>query len=711
MCVWGRSMLIVLLLALGLAPSSLAQESERVDLSGSWHFAPDPLADGETMGWHRSDLEIARWDEVQVPHTWSVDGRYLGYIGTAWYRKTLTVPQHLDGEHLRLEFEAVFYRARVWVNGTLVGQHEGGYTPFRVDVTPHIDPGQENVVAVEVDNRWSRTTIPGARFGDQPNDQVYPWWEYGGIIRGVSLLASAPVYVENQKVVATPDLESGSARIQSTVWVVNATGSAVQRRLGLEIEYAEGDQPVATWQEDERLQADVRIPAQDTLSVELAFDLPAEAVNLWHPDHPYRYAQRAHIGSADAAGTRQVENVPVATFGIRKVEMRNAQLLLNGEPVKMGGANRHSDYPGVGSVEPDSVIEQDMRLLKEGNMELMRLHHYPSPKNALDWADRNGMLLIAEAGSWGFGLEKLSNPEVRALFQAQTEEMMRRDWNHPSIIGWSVGNEYQSDAPEGVAWTRDMYEFVKTLDASRPVTFMALGGKLKAEGYADPSASSLHYVDFIAVNFYFSPEESGERLDAAHAEWPDKPILISEWGRRADQMPERERSQYVRDVLDMVRGRDYVIGASFWSYNDYRSRYPGTNRDGYRHWGLVNAQREPRGAYHTIREELAPVTLAGEAEIGADGTITSHIQVVGRTDFPRYTLRDYEMRAQLIDAQGRVMQEKRQQIDELRPGGTAEFEWSYRVDNVEEVDHIRAEVVRPMGFSTIDHTISIVEGE
>lgn len=697
-----RVLAILLLLVLPLVPSAQAQENERVDLDGSWHFALDPLADGEEMGWHRSGLDMGAWDEIQVPHTWSIDARYLGYIGKAWYRKAFTVPQDLEGKHLRFAFSAVFYKARVWVNGTLVGQHEGGYTPFQVDVTSHVKPGQNNVIAVEVDNRWSRTTIPGARFGNQPHDQVYPWWEYGGIIRDVALLASAPVYVENQKVVADPDLETGSASIEATVWVVNATDSAVQRQVGLEVRPEDDDRPLATWQQNDRLQTEVRVPARDTQAVQFEFDLSAAHVTLWHPDHPHLYVQQAHVSNAEGADHSQ-ETI----FGIRKVEVRDAQLLLNGEPVKMGGANRHGDYPGVGSIEPDSVIRQDMRLLKEGNMEFMRLHHYPSPKNALEWADRNGMLLIAEAGSWGFGPEKLSDPEVRALFQAQTEEMIRRGWNHPSIIGWSVGNEYQSDTPEGVEWTRDMYQFVQELDASRPITFMALGNKLKAEGYEDPTGTSLHYVDFISVNFYYSPEASGQRLDAAHEEWPDKPILISEWGRRADEMPERERSQYIRDFMDMVRARDYVIGASFWSYNDYRSRYPGTNEDGYRHWGLVNAHREPRGAYHTMREELAPITLEGTAESGTAETIEGHVRIEGRTDFPRYTLRDYDVKVQLIDARENVIQEERQTIRALSPGETMEFDFAFEGDGIANASHVRAEVLRPTGFSVVNRVIGI----
>jgi beta-glucuronidase len=254
-----------------------------------------------------------------------------------------------------------------------------------------------------------------------------------------------------------------------------------------------------------------------------------------------------------------------------------------------------------------------------------------------------------------------------------------------------------------------MYEFVKGVDASRPVTFAALGGKLKEEGYADPASTSLGYVDFICVNFYFSPEESGRRLDATHAQWPDKPILITEWGRRADQMEEGNRAQYIRNFMEMVRGRDYVVGASFWSYNDYRSRYPGTNKDGYRHWGLVNAQREPRAGYHAIREEFAPVTLDGEAKVMAGGTIQGRVKVTGRTDFPRYTIRSYDVKASLVNSQGRTLAERVQMINKLRPGQSSEFEFDYDVNALEQIAHLKVEVFQPTGFSILDYTIEVHE--
>ena len=164
---------------------------DRVDLNGPWRFAIDPVECGEQNGWHQPGCKVQNWAEVAVPHCWNVDPRFP-FTGTAWYRRTFSLPPGAARRHARLIFGGVFYRAKVWLNGQPVGEHEGGYTPFQFDVTDVIHWSGENSLAVEVDNSWSTTTLPGARIGKLPQEQVYPWFEYGGIVRPVSLVSDRP---------------------------------------------------------------------------------------------------------------------------------------------------------------------------------------------------------------------------------------------------------------------------------------------------------------------------------------------------------------------------------------------------------------------------------------------------------------------------------------------------------------------------------------
>lgn len=693
-----------------LAGSVQAGEPPGIDLSGSWYFAIDPMGVGELRDWHLPDEEAEsllgstlHWDVVNVPHTWSTDPRYR-YTGAAWYRRTITLPDDLKNQHIRLAFEGVFYRTRVWINGIYAGKHEGGYTPFTLDITDAVRIGEENLIVVEVDNTLDLTTIPGLRPGSSPHQQVMPWWEYGGIFRDVYILASPHVFVENQKIVATPDLERGTADLDVTVWITNTTNQVKTGLVTLELRREGKDEVIASADDRQELRANFRLMPFSTEPVRLQTTLPEQKVTLWHIDRPELYEMAASVRDDSPASGVPAEHTHRANFGIRKVEIAGARLLLNGEPVRMGGANRHIDHPTLGLHEPDSLVNLDLSLMKQANMELQRLHHYPPSSAVYEWADRNGMLIIAEAGNWQLTPEQMDDPVMRARWQSQTREMIQRDWNHPSVIGWSVGNEYLSETPAGLRWTRDMSRFIKTLDDTRFVTYAAYGSVLN-DSDVPPEARGPAYVDLISVNLYSSPEGAGAALDRAHAWWPNKPILISEWGRRADAVKqESERSEFNRKYIDAIRKREYVIGASIWTYNDYSSRFPGTNPDGYRPWGAVDKNRQPRESYYVLREDFSPAILGGEVRVDGNGMVAGRFHITARNDFPRYTLRDYTARFQVLDRDGRVLHEDARPIRVLEPGERVDLNFTIQADQIQGADRVSLTLVRPTGFSTTDRT-------
>ena len=137
----------------------------------------------------------------------------------------------------------------------------------------------------------------------------------------------------------------------------------------------------------------------------------------------------------------------------------------------MGGGNRPADYPGLGSVDPDSILFRDLKLMKSAGMEFSRIAHHAVPESLLNWADKHGMLIITEAGNWQMTTRQMSDPQMREKYKSQLKEMVERDWNHPSVIAYSLGNEFYSQKEEGKAWVRDMKEYVNKLDNSRLVTF------------------------------------------------------------------------------------------------------------------------------------------------------------------------------------------------------------------------------------------------
>ena len=568
-----------------------------------------------------------------IASTCRIAGRSIPATSTRAVRGTdgtFASPEGIGSRHARLEFDAVFARARVWLNGTLVGAHEGGYTPFGFDVTHLLNSGQPNVVAVEADNSWSTRTMPGARPGTDPSVRVYPWWDYGGIVRPVALVVSPPVYIQKQRITTTPDLASGAAAIEAAVWVRNTTAQRASSRLRMTIVRLDGDREIALDTPAARWEASAETLAGETKAVTVRTTLPKGAVQLWDLDTPTLYKLRAELITESAAATADLHD---ATFGIRRFEVRGEELHLNGRAVRLGGANRPSDDPAFGLIEPAAVVERDVRLMKAAGMELQRINHHAPPPALLDLADRLGMLIVPEAANWQLQPSQMDDPAMRADFERQMRELVERDWNHPSVVAWSVGNEYPSDTPSGVRWTRDMAAFVRTLDPSRPITFASY--RAFRPDLARPEDEGSHYVDFVSINSYAPAERLGAVLDLVHQRYPGKPIVISEFGVREDKVASPdERRRYFSQAAAVLRQRPFVAGASVWTFQDYRSRFPDTAPNGYRPWGLVGPDRAPRDAYHVVATEFATVRIAAAPMSFDGGRLIARVEVQARPDFP-----------------------------------------------------------------------------
>jgi beta-glucuronidase len=680
-----RALTLSLFLLASLAAQPPGTRTQ-LDLSGPWLFFPDYSARGAAIGWQEPALNESSWDRVDVPHIWNLEPRY-DHTGQAWYRRRFTAPALPDGAHARLRFGAVFYKCQVWLNGTLLGGHEGGYTAFDLDTKGALKPNQENVIAVMVDNSWNSETIPGSRTGNLPSHLTYPWWNFGGIKKPVYLEVAPATYIENQKVVAVPDLTAGSAAVSVSVWARNTSPKPERRKVRVRVRRPGAWEPTAS------AESELLVPAGSVARAELRLQLPAP-VALWDVDAPNLYESLVQIGDASAADSH------LTRFGIRQIEIRDAKLLLNGEPVAFGGANRSADHPKFGSMETKEVIEQDMSMMKSANMGLARILHYPPSQTLLDWCDAHGFLLIAEAGNWGLTPEQMDSPKLRSVWQSQAREMIEQSWNHPSIIGWSVGNEYASDTPAGVRWTRDMIAFTRQLDASRLHTFVSLGGMIFSK--VKPEENSFHYADILCPNIYGNGN-LGRSMETLHAIWPGKPVLITEFGWREDTATsEAGRARDFREALKILRNYPFVIGASVWSWNDYRSRHYGTNSDGYRHWGLVAADRSPRESYFALREEFSPL-VPGTLNIdrkpqGLSANFALKTSIEGRVGFPSRTVRGHLVAAVLLDHAGKVTREVVQPLAMVRPGDRVDVVIPLSPFDLSAATRLRFEIRQPDGL-------------
>jgi beta-glucuronidase len=668
-----KSRFLSLVLMLGMAGSSCA--AEVLSLAGEWGFTLDFQRRGEASGWpDHKPAKGDRWDTVTVPHTFSGGDPRHEHTGAAWYVRSFDVPKEWTGSHLHLRFASVGDRCRVWLNGKLLGAHDGVNLPFSFDVTAQVERGGRNVLVLEVDNSFSDETIPGSRPGQTPNAHLYPWWNYGGIFGAVTL-ESEPAARVGQLRTRYDFKADGSVAVTFKTKLENR-GAAAAFTLAARV-----TPPVPGSTAIEASQP-VRLEANQSVEAALTLIIPAAQVRRWNLDRPVLYPAEVTLAGAD--GTKHAVQ---RRLGLREVAVRDAQLLLNGEPVRLAGVNRSRGHPKWGGLEPAELAALDLSMMKQAHLEFTRLQHYPIAEPLLDWADEHGLLIIAEPGNWQFSTEQLASPALRRLWQQQMREMMEGSWDRPSIIAWSVGNEYVSWSPEGVAWTKDMASFVRSIDDTRPVTFAALAREIGIKD-VPPEQRSLHHVDFLCFNIYSSPQAVAG-LDRVHALWPEKPIMISEFGQRADQVKNEDvRIAHFRGTLEEVRKRPFICGLSFWTFNDYLSRYPDTTPGGYRAWGLVTGDRTPRALYTAAATDLTSVVL--EVEPAAGGADAATVKVAARKDFPAQTLRGYTLRV-TSPAGGAVETIK---LPDLAPGA------AWKQDFARLPKGTTLEVVRPGGLRT-----------
>jgi beta-glucuronidase len=649
------------------------REANAIPLHGEWWFLLDPAGLGMANQWYRDGIaQESRQDKVTVPHCFSTDPRYEFYTGTAWYRKTFAW-KPTTGKRVVLHFDGAYYKTNVWLNGQKVGEHEGGYTPFSFDVTDQLKDGNNLLVVAVNNDTWKTNTIPGIKDKGDINDGFVGWVNYGGIIRPVYLTIEPEVYAENVKIEPMPDLAKGSAVVKAKIRVRNASAAAATPKIDLAV-FQDKKPLTLKW----KIKT-TNIPAGQTALLEAEATLATAQVKLWDLDQPNLYELKTAVGTDTLA----------SNFGIRKIEISGAQILLNGKPVKVGGGNRVIDYPGLGSMEPDWLIEKDFRLMKEAGMEFQRLTHYTPSEYFYDLADRHGMLIITEAGNWQLTPKQMDNDSMRVKFRSQFREMAERDWNHPSVIAYSVGNEYVSTSAAGQRWTKDMIAYARELDPTRLYTFASM---LLNSLPAKPEDEASQYVDFVSTNTYGGHAKA---LDHIHKLYPDKPVFISEWGTRSDgKGGEAGQAQHLSDVMAEIRKRPFVAGASWWTYNDYRSKLFGTNVNGFRPWGIVGPDRSPKLAYPVHQKEFSPVLVDKVSfKTGDQGVHQLVVKVTSRGDFPAKILRGYILETN----------EASIALPDLNPGESREI--AIPIRGFDKQIHIT--VIKPTGFITTQTDIDL----
>lgn len=525
-----------------------------LDLGGMWDFRYDPTDAGESAHW-QENAAATGWSRIQVPGSYDQALRNnVLYQGKAWHRTNFNI-ELKPGERALLRFDGVAIRAKVWVNGSLVGEHLFPYTGFEFDVTPLVKPGS-NRLTVMADNQLLQDAIPDLK--------CTGWWNYGGINRGVRLEIVPEAYAAGLR---------GTARMTSNGWdfqvnatLINKATAPANAQIQMNLIDSGGN---AVWSHTEGK----RLAAGET-PIQVA-GTPGRFA-AWSPESPSLYRLKIAV----RAGESRFETE--APMGFRQIEVKGTQILLNGKPVFFKGVNYHEMYPGAGMTLSGEQVRKDLADIKALGANFVRLTHYSHAEQVYELADEMGLMLWSEIPAWQTRPETLGSDEVWNTYGApQLREMIAQRRAHPSVVVWSVGNEFPSDKEPVRQYVARSTALVREIDPSRLVTFAS-----------DRRERDISFdaVDFIAINEYFgwyygAIQDLAGNLDTMHQKWPGKPIVVSEFGAEGllgwkNPAPADRGMDYSEDhqmklvdthlgyMLDPGR-KSYMAGSLVWVYADF----------------------------------------------------------------------------------------------------------------------------------------------
>ncbi len=439
---------------------------EIVYLKDGWKFLNKDIATPNFK-----DIDLSSRETVSVPHDWAILGEFnedidaqvvtvledgeekpakrtgrtgaLPHIGIGWYHKTLDIPENWEHKRVFIEFDGAMSHARVYVNGDYVGEWPYGYSSFGFDITDKINIGEENELAVRLENKpYSSRWYPGA-----------------GLYRNVRLLATNPIHIPQWGTyITTPALVSGKGEVKIATTIVNTYSEDSDITLLTEI-YDQGENLVA--------RAESAFQIKDTIVQEQNITVPNP--QLWSPGSSVLYKAVSKV-----LKNGRLIDLYETVFGFRYFEFTNdAGFFLNGENMKLKGVCLHHDLGPIGAAINVSAIRRQLTILKEMGCNAIRTSHNPPAPELLDLADEMGFLVIDEAfDEWE--AEKVENG-YHLLWEEWAEKditaMIHRDRNHPSIIMWSLGNEVREQIePDGATNCRFLHDICHREDPTRPTT-------------------------------------------------------------------------------------------------------------------------------------------------------------------------------------------------------------------------------------------------
>ena len=471
----------------------------------------------------------------------------------------------------------------MWLNGELIGRHEGGHLPFEFDISNKI-VSEDNLLVVRVDGRLSNLHVPpsGRPMNNPPTN--FDFYPFCGIHRPVLLYVIPNEGLRDITVITS--IEDTTGFLDVSIETPNLSKASLSLSLK-----GYGTELMNTSNIEENVQ-------KVTLEVKNA--------KFWNPESPNLYDLTINIVKEDS-----IIDYYSLKVGIRTIEVIGDKLLLNGDPIYLTGFGRHEDFPITGRGYVPAIIIKDYSLMKWIGANSFRTSHYPYSEQMMDLADRLGFLVIDEIPAVGLTFSKDVIDRQLDLCNQYIEELITRDKNHPSVIMWSLANEPHNSLKSG-EFFKALYDKARNLDSTRPITIVnMMGVKEKAFKFCDVLCINRYY------GWYLQPGSIDEACEVLSKEMDKlyeqhrKPIILSEFGAGSipgwhaqppEMFSEEFQAEFIEKYIDVCRNKPYVIGEHVWNLCDFKTSQGITRMGGMNYKGVFTRDRRQKMAAHLLRK-------------------------------------------------------------------------------------------------------------
>lgn len=566
------------------------------ELNGIWKFKKDGyFRQGFEEKWYENPLEGVI--DMPVPASYNditTDAELRDHVGWVWYERVFAVPGLWKDQRIVLRFGSVTHHAVVYLNGKEIARHKGGFLPFETDITGFVNEG-ENRMTVAVGNILEWDCLPVGHI-EYRKDDLHPdgqmeqkfdfdFFNYSGIHRPVRLYCTPKNYIEDISVKTTVDGKDSQVHYK--------------------IKTSNDQEPIKVYIRDEKntIVGESK-KAEDTITIPDA--------HLWQPGAAYLYMFDVYSG----------QDHYTLMFGIRTIQLREKQLLINGVPFYFKGFGKHEDSDIRGKGLDEALNVRDCELLKWIGANSFRTSHYPYAEEMMQMADQKGIVVIDEAPAVGMNFfdgenggiftEDKVNEKTLAYHKQVLEELYQRDKNHPCVVMWSVTNEPHSSEEASRNYFEEVTKYIRKLDSERPIT-----GTMNVDVEEDKISQ---FFDVVCINRYFGWYVETGKIEQIYSsmkkdlkKWYEKykkPVIVTEYGADTiaglHKLPEVIFSEeYQKRCLEennrAIDECDFIIGEHVWAFADFMTAFGLKRVDGNKK-GVFTRERQPKTAAFILRE-------------------------------------------------------------------------------------------------------------